>query len=105
MSDTQILMQIMQTLNTFQSQTIKAINDLREEVKENKREIQKSREIEEAHWEENERRWEENEKRWINYEKNRIKDKSDIIKIFTTYEDSIARTLGDKNVEKMEQLV
>lgn len=38
-------------------QILKAINDLREEVRENKREIQKSREIENAHWEENQRLW------------------------------------------------
>ena len=60
----EILIQILQTLNTFQAQTTQAINDLREEVRENKREIQRSREIENEHWLENLRRWEENKKLW-----------------------------------------
>jgi hypothetical protein len=64
MEENAILVQILQTLNTFQAETTKAINDLREEVKENKIEIQKSREIEEAHWQENLRLWKENDKRW-----------------------------------------
>ena len=45
-NNNELLTQILQTLNTFQVQTTKAINDLREEVRENKREIQKSREKE-----------------------------------------------------------
>ena len=43
--DNEMLAQIWKSLNDFQGQTIKSINDLREEVRENKREIQKSREI------------------------------------------------------------
>ena len=139
MSDNEMLIQIWQTLNNFQTQTINAINDIKEQVKENKIEIQKSREIEEAHWqenlrrwkendkrweqnerrweenerrweenerrwEENERRWEENQRLWKQYEINRKKDRADIIDIFTRYEISIARTLGDPNAEKMAQL-
>ena len=38
-NNNELLTQILQTLNTFQVQTTKAINDLREEVRENKREI------------------------------------------------------------------
>ena len=53
--------------NEMMVQILKIVNALREDVKENKKElkaeIQKSREIEEAHWQENLRRWEENEKR------------------------------------------
>jgi len=45
-------------------QILKIVNDLKEDVKENRREIQKSREIEEAHWQENLRRWKENDKKW-----------------------------------------
>lgn len=63
-TDNKLLMQILKTLNEFQLQTTVAINELRAEVKENKKEIQKSREIENAHWEENKRLWEENRKRW-----------------------------------------
>ena len=51
MSDNDMLLQI-----------LKIVNDLKDEVKENRREIQKSREIEEAHWQENLRIWKENEK-------------------------------------------
>ena len=43
---------------------LKIVNDLKDDVKENRREIQKSREIEEAHWQENLRRWNENDKKW-----------------------------------------
>lgn len=68
-NNNELLTQILQTLNTFQLQTTKAINDLREEVRENKREIQKSREIENEHWQENLRRWNENDKKWEQNEK------------------------------------
>ena len=58
------VLQLGQALNTFQLQTTDSFNELRAEIKENKREIQKSREIENAHWEENKRLWAENTKRW-----------------------------------------
>ena len=51
------ILQIGQTLNTFQVQTNAALNELRMEIK-------KSREIENEHWLENLRRWDENDKRW-----------------------------------------
>ena len=50
--------------NDMLVQILKIVNDLKEDVKENRREIQKSREIEEAHWQENLRRWKENDKKW-----------------------------------------
>lgn len=115
----ELLTQILKTLNEFQVQTTKSINDLREEIRENKREIQKSREIENAHWqenlrlwEENEKRWEENEKRWkINDKKweqneiNRAKDKNDIIDILIKYDISISTQLADKNADKMRKIL
>lgn len=58
------VLQLGQALNTFQLQTTASFNELRAEIKENKKEIQKSREIENAHWEENKRLWAENKKRW-----------------------------------------
>ena len=117
--ENEMLAQIYKSLNAFQSQTVKAINDLREEVRENKREIQKSREIEEAHWQENlrcwnenERRWEENDRlwaenkqKWKEYKKNRIQDKNDLIKILSSYEYSISKSLGDPNTEKIKQSI
>ena len=51
------ILQLGQTLNTFQVQTNATLNELRTEIK-------KSREIENEHWLENLRRWEENDKRW-----------------------------------------
>ena len=51
------ILQLGQTLNTFQLQTTAAFNELRTEIK-------KSREIENEHWLENLRRWDENDKRW-----------------------------------------
>lgn len=118
-NNNELLTQILQTLNTFQVQTTKAINDLREEVRENKREIQKSREIENEHWQENlrrwnendkkweqnEKRWEENEKRWNQYEINRGKDKQDLIDILLKYDISISTQLGDKNAQNMGKIL
>ena len=132
-NNNELLTQILQTLNTFQVQTTKAINDLREEVRENKREIQKSREIENEHWqenlrrwnendkkwEENERRWEENERRWKENDKrweenkklweqneiNRAKDKQDLIDVLLRYDISISTQLGDKNVQNMKKIL
>ena len=62
------ILQLGQTLNTFQVQTNAALNELRTEIK-------KSREIENEHWLENLRRWEENDKRWE--ENNRRWDEND----------------------------
>ena len=50
--------------NDMLVEILKIVNDLKDDVKENRREIQKSREIEEAHWQENLRRWNENDKKW-----------------------------------------
>ena len=62
------ILQLGQTLNTFQLQTTAAFNELRTEIK-------KSREIENEHWLENLRRWDENDKRWE--ENNRRWDEND----------------------------
>ena len=45
--------------NDMLVQILKIVNDLKEDVKENRREIQKSREIKESHWEEFQKQWEE----------------------------------------------
>ena len=112
--------------NDMLVQILKIVNDLKEDVKENRREIQKSREIEEAHWqenlrrwnendkkwkenekrwEENERRWEENEKRWAVYEVNRKEDRKILLEILTNYDISISKQLKDPNVEKMKKII
>ncbi len=62
------ILQLGQTLNTFQVQTNATLNELRTEIK-------KSREIENEHWLENQRRWDENDKRWE--ENNRRWDEND----------------------------
>ena len=98
--------------NDMLVEILKIVNDLKDDVKENRREIQKSREIEEAHWQENLRRWKENEKLWEEYRKNwseyrenRKKDRSDILHILTNYDISISQQLGDPNAEKMKKIV
>ena len=91
--------------NDMLVQILKIVNDLKEDVKENRRQIEKSREIEEAHWKENEKCWEENRKNWSEYRANRKKDRSDILDILTNYDISISRQLGDPNAEKMKKIV
>lgn len=105
--------------NDMLVQILKIVNDLKEDVKENKREIQKSREIEEAHWqenlrrwnendkkwEENEKRWKENEERWEKYESNRKEDRKFLLDTLTQYDISISQQLGDPNAEKMQKIV
>lgn len=124
--NTTLLLQILQTLNTFQLQTTASFNELRAEIKENKKEIQKSREIENAHWEENkrlwaenerrweenerrweenERRWEENDKRWKQNEKDRKTDHDELLNILLKFDLTISKQLGDPNVEKMRRVL
>ena len=119
--------------NDMLVEILKIVNDLKDDVKENRREIQKSREIEEAHWqenlrrwnendkkwEENKRRWEENErrwkendmrweineKRWERYEANRKEDRKFLLDTLTLYDISISEQLGDPNVEKMRKIL
>jgi len=113
------VLQLGQALNTFQLQTTASFNELRAEIKENKKEIQKSREIENAHWEENkrlwsenkkrweenDRRWEENEKRWEKYEKDRKTDHNELLDILTQFDLTISKKLGDPNVGKMQKII
>ena len=127
------VLQLGQALNTFQLQTTASFNELRAEIKENKKEIQKSREIENAHWEENKRlwaenkkrweendkrweendkrweqndkRWEENDKRWEKYEIDRKTDHKELLDILTQFDLTISKKLGDPNVEKMKKIV
>ena len=105
--------------NDMLVQILKIVNDLKEDVKENRKEIQKSREIEEAHWqenlrrwernekrwEENEKRWKDNDKRWEKYEINRKEDRKFLLETLTCYDISISEQLGDPNVEKMRKIV
>ncbi|MBQ2836167.1 MAG: hypothetical protein IJE68_04970 [Clostridia bacterium] len=105
--------------NDMLVQILKIVNDLKDEVKENRREIQKSREIEESHWqenlrrwkendkrwEENDKRWEENEKRWEKYESNRKADRKFLLDTLIDYDLAISKQLKDKNAEKMKKIV
>ena len=125
-SNNELLLQILQTLNMFQLQTTASFNELRAEIKENKKEIQKSREIENAHWEENKRlwaenkkrweendkrweennkRWEENDKRWDQNEKTREKEHQELLDILLQFDITISTKLGDPNVEKMKKVL
>ena len=118
-SNNELLLQIFQTLNMFQLQTTASFNELRAEIKENKKEIQKSREIENAHWEENKRLWaenkkrweendkcwEENDKRWEQNEKTREKEHQELLDILLQFDITISTKLGDPNVEKMKKVL
>ena len=98
--------------NDMLVQILKIVNDLKEDVKENRRELQKGREIEESHWQENLRRWEENRKlweennkRWEEYKENRKQDRKDILDILTKYDMSRSEQLGDPNVKKVRKII
>ena len=123
------ILQLGQTLNTFQVQTNATLNELRTEIK-------KSREIENEHWlenlrrwdendkrwEENNRRWDENDKRWeenkqlwkennerweenkqlwIQNKIDRENDHQEIMDTFIRYDISVSKKLGDPNADKM----
>ena len=127
------ILQLGQTLNTFQVQTNATLNELRTEIK-------KSREIENEHWlenlrrwdendkrwEENNRRWEENDKRWeenkqlwkennerweenkqlwIQNKIDRENDHQEIMDTFIRYDISVSKKLGDPNADKMRKFL
>ena len=106
------ILQLGQTLNTFQVQTNAALNELRTEIK-------KSREIENEHWlenlrrwdendkrwEENNRRWEENKQLWIQNKIDRENDHQEIMDTFIRYDISVSKKLGDPNADKMRKFL
>ena len=120
------ILQLGQTLNTFQVQTNAALNELRTEIK-------KSREIENEHWLENLRRWDENDKRWDENDKrweennkrweendkrweenkqlwiqnkiDRENDHQEIMDTFIRYDISVSKKLGDPNADKMRKFL
>ena len=112
MSSNDMLVEMLKTVNGLRDdmkenrkEILTIVNDLKEEVKENRKEIQESREIEESHWQENLRRWEENDRRWEKYETNRKEDRKFLLDTLTVYDISISEQLGDPNVEKMRKIV
>ena len=98
---------------------LRAINDLREEVRENKKELKEMREENNKRWDENDKRWEENNRRWDENDKrweendkkwkqndiNRERDHQEILDIFINYDISISKKLRDPNVEKMKKIL
>ena len=84
---------------------LRAINDLREEVRENKREIKEMREENNRRWDENDKRWEENNESWKKNEKNRKIDHQEILDLFIKYDVAVSRKLGDPNADKMLKLL
>ena len=79
-------------------QILKAINNLTDELRDEKKKNEirwenneKRWEENERRWQENERRWQENEKRWKEYRENRKKDKEDIFNIILTFQDSVEK--------------
>ena len=113
----ELLIQILQTLNNFQVQTTASFTELRTKIEENKKEIEKSRQIENEHWQENLRRWEENDRRWEENEKrweenkmlwkqntkDRERDHSELLDILLKFDITISKRIGDPNAEKMEK--
>ena len=113
------ILQLGQTLNTFQVQTNATLNELRTEIK-------KSREIENEHWlenlrrwdendkrweennkrwEENDKRWEENKQLWIQNKIDRENDHQEIMDTFIRYDISVSKKLGDPNADKMRKFL
>ena len=84
---------------------LRAINDLREEVRENKKELKEMREENNKRWDENDKRWEENDKKWKQNDINRERDHQEILDIFINYDISISKKLRDPNVEKMKKIL
>lgn len=86
-------------------QILKIVNDLRDDIRENRREIKLNREQNEKRWEKNEKRWEENEKRWEEYRKERKQDKEDIKNILISFQNAIEKMFEEQNkrIEKLEE--
>ena len=63
-------------------QILKAINNLADEVRDEKIQNKKR-------WQENEKLWQENNKSWEEYRKNRKKDKEDILNILLSFQNSV----------------
>ena len=70
-------------------QILKAINNLTDELRDEKKKNEIRWENNEKRWEENERRWKENNKLWEEYRKNRKQDKNDIFNIILTFQNSV----------------
>ena len=105
---------------------LRAINNLREEVRDNKREIREMREENNKRWDENDKRWDENDKRWEEnnkrwdendkrweennirwekYKKDRERDHKEILDLFIRYDAAVSKKLGDSNANKMLKLL
>ena len=101
-------------------QILKAINDFREEFRDEKKknekrweendkrwkESDKRWEENERRWEENERRWEENNGRWIENEENRKRDRDDIKNILWSFQTSVEQMYKEnrERIIKIEKL-
>lgn len=106
MQEMELLTQLMNTLTTFQAETMKAFNEIREELKENRKrweENEKRWQENMKRWEENERRWQENKKMWELNEIRRKKDKEDIEAILWSYQTS-TEDMYNENKEKIIKL-
>ena len=86
-------------------QILKAINNLTDELRDEKKKNEIRWKNNEKRWEENERRWQENKKLWEEYRKNREKDKKDIFNIILTFQNSVENMYKENkeriiNIEK-----
>lgn len=90
-------------------QILKAINDFREEFRDEKIKNEKRWEENdrrwkenEKRWEENNRRWEENRKLWIQNERNRQRDRDEIKDILWSFQTSVEQ--NEKRIDNIEKL-
>lgn len=77
-------------------QILKAINNLADEVRDEKIQNKKR-------WQENEKRWQENNKSWEEYRKNRKKDKEDILNILLSFQNSV-ENMYKENKERIANI-
>lgn len=77
-------------------QILKAINNLADEVRDEKIQNKKR-------WQENEKLWQENNKSWEEYRKNRKKDKEDILNILLSFQNSV-ENMYKENKERIANI-
>ena len=90
------------------TQILRAINDVRDDVKEFKNEMNRRWDENDKRWEENERRWKDNDKRWEETEKKLISIQKNVDKVNATVERRFHDTLDvfdsyENSVEELYQ--
>ncbi len=84
-------------------QILKAINNLADEVRDEKIQNKKRWQENEKRWQENAKLWQENNKSWEEYRKNRKKDKEDILNILLSFQNSV-ENMYKENKERIANI-